>query len=228
MIGEENWRDAPGWEGFFEVSSLGRVRSVDRLLSCRDGIRRRFRSVLRSQRSDRRGYKYITLKALEKHKSVAVHRLVCEAFHGRPVPPRIMVAHNDGRPSNNEASNLRWATAQENAADMVRHGTVVTRDSPGKAVMNSADLERFLERLTGNERQSDVARLAGVGIRTAARILRIKRDTIGAPVQARAKLSANDIAQAREMARSGAMNPEIARRFGVDTSTIWRALTRQG
>ena len=52
-----------------------------------------------------------------------VHRLVCAAFNGAMPDDRQNVAHNDGNPHNNNASNLRWATHKENEADKVIHGT---------------------------------------------------------------------------------------------------------
>lgn len=57
-----------------------------------------------------------------------VHALICEAFHGPRPSSKHQVAHWDGDPSNNAASNLRWATAAENIGDKSRHGRV-TRTS---------------------------------------------------------------------------------------------------
>lgn len=58
-----------------------------------------------------------------KPRNVSAHRLVCEAWHGPPPFARAHAAHNDGNPLNNHYTNLRWATAAENNADSVRHGT---------------------------------------------------------------------------------------------------------
>lgn len=52
------------------------------------------------------------------------HRLVAEAFLPPPLPGQTDVAHNDGDPSHNDVSNLRWATHRENQMDMRRHGTM--------------------------------------------------------------------------------------------------------
>lgn len=57
-----------------------------------------------------------------------VHPLICEAFHGPKPTPKHHAAHWDGNPRNNNADNLRWATAKENIADKIRHGRV-TRTS---------------------------------------------------------------------------------------------------
>lgn len=68
-----------------------------------------------SQWPNRDGYPYVMGRNY-------VHQLVCEAFHGPRPTPRHEVAHWDGNPANNHASNLRWATHRENEADRVRHG----------------------------------------------------------------------------------------------------------
>lgn len=59
------------------------------------------------------------------HRTVPVHVLVCETFHGPKPTPKHEVAHGDGDPENNRADNLRWATHVENSADMKWHGTLV-------------------------------------------------------------------------------------------------------
>lgn len=116
----EIWKPIPGWEGLYEASSEGRIRSVARHIKARTGMTRKLPTrVLRGANS--RGYRTVVLHKDGIGKSYLVHRLVCEAFHG-PCPDGLMVAHTDGTRSNNVPSNLRWATAQENSADTIRHG----------------------------------------------------------------------------------------------------------
>jgi hypothetical protein len=57
-----------------------------------------------------------------RRRTAHLHRLVCEAYHGPAPSPIHHAAHWDGDKENNSASNLRWATPQENEADKVRHG----------------------------------------------------------------------------------------------------------
>jgi hypothetical protein len=71
------------------------------------------------------GYPAVCLRHNEKVLKRLVHRLVCAAFHGPQPSPKHEVAHNDGRPGNPHADNLRWATHRENEADKQRHGTKV-------------------------------------------------------------------------------------------------------
>jgi hypothetical protein len=110
----EAWRAIPGYEGY-EVSSLGRVRSVDRFTSDGRNIKGR---ILKTWIAAGR-YQYVGLGRKVK---VGVHRLVCAAFHGDPAP-KMEAAHLDGNPLNNAASNVAWSTRSENEQHKRLHGT---------------------------------------------------------------------------------------------------------
>lgn len=108
---ERQWRPShcPG----YAVSSDGLV------MSTRPG---RLGKLIAPYQDDD-GYVHVTTTIDGRGKRVAVHRMVALAFLGQPPSPLHQVAHGDGDPSNNHAANLRWATAKENQADRVRHGT---------------------------------------------------------------------------------------------------------
>lgn len=127
---KEIWLPVVGWEGLYEVSSLGRVRSLDRAgvyrCFCGHGqITRNLKGRVLRPYTNPLGYKSVNLTEGEKRQTNQVHRLVCRAFHGEP-SASLVAAHNDGNPSNNSADNLRWATPQENAEDKWGHGTMLT------------------------------------------------------------------------------------------------------
>jgi len=121
-VAHEEWRAIPGNEGY-EVSSEGRVRSINRTLP--DG--RRWCGRIMKQRTTRHGYKSITLAtgSRGRGRTAHVHTLVAEAFLGVRPTAHHLVAHGDGSRTNNRPDNLRWATALENAEDRDRHGTTV-------------------------------------------------------------------------------------------------------
>lgn len=117
----EQWRAVVGYEGMYEVSDQGRVRSVDRVVQQTGRKSRFFPGVLLSQMGDRKRYKWVNLRRDGGHKVGKVHRMVAEAFIGPPLPGQVL-CHKDGDVQNNCVANLRWGTAQSNSDDMVRMG----------------------------------------------------------------------------------------------------------
>lgn len=118
MIVTEAWLPIPGWEGSYEVSDQGRVKSLPRKGS--DG--RRLPGVVLKQRADTRGYPVVQL-CRKRPKTCSVHRLVAMAFLADSHFDGAEVCHNDGTQLNNHVENLRWGTRSENISDCVRHGT---------------------------------------------------------------------------------------------------------
>lgn len=120
-MSEERWLPIPGYEGYYEVSDLGRVRSVPRIVPHAVApltIRGRIMCTCKS----RGGHLRVTLARGGKTVTRSVHALVLAAFVG-PRPEGLEGCHGDGDPSNNRLSNLRWDTTSNNHLDAVRHGT---------------------------------------------------------------------------------------------------------
>ncbi|MFF1540504.1 NUMOD4 motif-containing HNH endonuclease [Microbacterium sp. NPDC058269] len=117
----ENWLPIPGWEGLYEVSDLGRVRSLDRLSPVRGGSLALRKGRVRSLGTDRYGRRCIPLSRNGVQTMKQVHRLVLEAFVG-PCPAGQEACHWDGDPTNNKLENLRWDSHTANEADKLRIG----------------------------------------------------------------------------------------------------------
>ncbi|WP_093021208.1 NUMOD4 domain-containing protein [Sphingobium sp. YR768] len=124
MTTPEEWRDIPGWEGLYQASSLGRIRSLPRNV-VRGSIRGRTKIRILTAGIKSTGYPHVTLTAGESEVTIAVHRLVCSAFHGTAPKSTSQVAHRDGTRINNKPENLRWVSAKENAEDRHSHGRTV-------------------------------------------------------------------------------------------------------
>jgi hypothetical protein len=106
----------PGWEGWYEVSNLGRVYSVKRF-----GVSRSGRIL--AQQPYASGHVSVTFRRHPDRYQMSVHRLVLLTFVG-PCPPNMETRHLDGQPSNNRLDNLCYGTRRENMADRIRHGTL--------------------------------------------------------------------------------------------------------
>jgi hypothetical protein len=113
----EEWRAAAGWEGFYLVSSHGRVWSVDRVNS----YGRRVKGRILKPYVTVKGHLLLGLCRDGKRRNVKVHRLVATTFFGEPDAGQ-EVCHWDGNPANNHVGNLRWDTQSSNMRDRVRHG----------------------------------------------------------------------------------------------------------
>ena len=114
----ENWKPVPGYEGCYEVSDRGSVRSLDRV--ARDGKRLRGQAIAPWQMPS--GHLRVGLTRNGIKRTLKVHRLVLLAFVGPP-PTGMEVLHRDGDPTNNTLENLRWGTKSENSRDQLAHGT---------------------------------------------------------------------------------------------------------
>jgi hypothetical protein len=109
----ERWLPVPGYEGRYEVSDWGRVKSLPRNTTS-GGIMK--------LSPDARGAQVVNLTKSGKQRVHLVHHLVLQAFAG-PRPEGTEACHNDGNPANNRLHNLRWDTHLANIGDMIRHGT---------------------------------------------------------------------------------------------------------
>ena len=113
----EQWRDIPGYEGLYQISNIGRVKS---------------RKKIKSLRTDKRGYLTVWLCKDSSQKNYKVHRLVAIAFIPNPESKKT-VNHIDGDKQNNSVSNLEWATHSETIIHANQTGLRTVTDAQRKA-----------------------------------------------------------------------------------------------
>lgn len=110
----ERWLPVVGWEGVYEVSDLGSVRSVDRVVRNWPHGERVVRGRQLKPNVRGNGYAYVQLCSPgRKKRLVSIHRLVAAAFLGTP-SGTFHVNHLDGEKLNNQALNLEWCTPRQN------------------------------------------------------------------------------------------------------------------
>lgn len=126
-IQNEIWRDAVGYEGYYQGSTWGRVKSLERV-DCRG---HRVPERILKPGKDRKGYLQVRLYKNGKAKTCKVHRLVAEAFI--PNPDNLpCVNHRDENPSNNRVENLEWCTYEYNAEYGTRNERISKTLTNGK------------------------------------------------------------------------------------------------
>ena len=158
----EEWRDVVGFEGSYQVSSLGKVRSVPRQRRhWRGGTMIRPGRVLKLRASDNR----VTAGLILPHCKVypyLVARLVLEAFVG-PCPEGMECCHEDDNFRNNCLGNLRWDTHLNNLKDRDRNGRTARGDRHGsRSRLTDDQFTKVRELLSSGYSQRRVARMFGV------------------------------------------------------------------
>lgn len=129
---KEKWLPVVGYEGLYEVSDQGRVRSLRK-------------NIIMKNSPLQAGYRCVWLYRDGCVKNQLVSRAVLTAFKGAPPSPKHQAAHWDRNLLNNALKNLRWATPSENDKDKDRHGTrtIVRGEAVGRKVLVETDIERI-------------------------------------------------------------------------------------
>lgn len=163
-IASEQWRDICQWEGFYQVSNCGRVRSLDRNCRQRGGTTRVLAGRILKGRVNNCGYRVVPLSHLGRLEVLQVSRLVVRAFIGE-IPPGMQVNHIDGDKTNNAVENLEIVTPSQNIAHARQTGLVNQKygDKTANAILNDETVKAIIRALKhGTKTQAQLARDHGV------------------------------------------------------------------
>lgn len=117
---QEEWRPIKGFEGLYEVSCLGNIRSVSRICKMKNGKKRFHRGRVLRPGEDGSGYLFVVLRKDGRNYNKKNHRAVAEAFVTRPEDEFCVVNHKDENAKNNRADNLEWCSERYNLNYMHR------------------------------------------------------------------------------------------------------------
>ena len=129
----EIWKDIKGYEGYYQISNCGRVKSLERTAIAKCNSIRRVPEKILSICNDKDGYNIITLTKNSKKKTFKIHRLISQYFIRNP-KNKPEVNHKDGNKQNNNINNLEWATESENTTHAHKIGLI---DEKGEKNPNS-------------------------------------------------------------------------------------------
>ena len=168
----EVWKDIPNFGGSYQVSNMGRVRSVDRVITYKDGRVGKYKGrVLKPYVNKSTGYEHLRLSNDGKCNTKTVHRLVLEAFKPHVNMSDLDVNHIDGNKLNNHLTNLEWLTRRDNILHAQDMGLIDNRgERSSNAKLSNADVLEILQRLDTGELQKDIALDYGVNKSCIAKI----------------------------------------------------------
>lgn len=169
---EEIWLPVVGFEGRYEVSDAGRIRSLDAVVTRSNGRPCTRKGQIRVAHPDQCGYPLVVLHKDGTRTTRRVHLLVLEAHVGE-CPAGMQALHDDGDTGNASLLNLRWGTPVENSDDKKRHGTFPRGTAKGNALLSEGQVPRVRKDLL-NMSERVVAEKHGVS-RSTIRALKAGR-----------------------------------------------------
>jgi hypothetical protein len=124
VLMEEVWRDIPGYEGYYQVSNLGRIKSLERRKRIGNGATQMIpERILKAVPYNKVGHLKVTLCKDGDHKNHPVHRAVMEAFCGAR-PEKAEIRHLNSNAQDNRLENLAYGTSTENHIDQSKMGHI--------------------------------------------------------------------------------------------------------
>lgn len=169
-----NWRNIKGYEGLYQVSDCGEIKSLDRKSKRKDSGFNIYKGKVLKQDKNNRGYNLITLNKNGVSKKILVHRIVAINFIENNENKKF-VNHIDGDKRNNKVENLEWATFEEN----IKHAweteiyKPIKSDSVHTAKLNSEKVKN-IRKNTENKSVKELAEEYGVTSTTVSNVLNFK------------------------------------------------------
>jgi len=160
---EESWVDIEGYDGIYQVSSYGRVRSLDRTVTLKSGEKRRYRGRVLCSHAKGVDYPKVTLSKVGGLHTVTIHRLVAKAFLPNP-KEHLYVNHKNSLKFCNSVCNLEWCTAAENTAHALSAGAKfgVSGSKNHSAKLRDSDIPFIVHWLSEGYTRNQVASCFGV------------------------------------------------------------------
>ena len=159
------WKDIQGYEGYYQISNTGLVKSLKRITS----NNRQLQEKILKNKKDSKGYLFVILSNGKSVKSKWIARLVATEFiENKENKP--CVNHIDNNTINNNSSNLEWVTKKENSEHAVKQDRIAKNETSGKHKLSNQDVLE-IRKLKGLMPQRKIALKFGVGKSVIGQIL---------------------------------------------------------
>ena len=167
----ETWKDIPEFRGSYQVSNMGRVRSVDRVVTFKNGRKRKYKGMVLKPHLNNKGYECLNLYDDNGCNKKTVHRLVLGTFKPHVNMKDLEVNHIDGDKLNNHLTNLEWLTGRDNILHAHDIGLINYKgEGNPRTKLSNADVLEILERLDTGGVQREIALDYGVSNRCISHI----------------------------------------------------------
>ena len=235
-INKEIWKDIPGYEGSYQVSNIGRVRSFDREFIDSIGRRRLLKGRVFFSHKSRTGYIGIRLHSAirqKKRKSFLTHRLVLMAFKGMPTKKRPHCNHINGIKTDNRIENLEWCSNKENVRHAYRIGLCKRGEGNHLSKLKEKDVLMAIELLKRDVSTKEISKRLNISICNISSInigatwkhlsndFPISKRTNRGETIGTSKLKEKDVVEIKKLLRNKKLkHREIAKMFSVSGTTI--------
>lgn len=164
-MNKEVWKDIKEYEGLYQVSNLGRVKSLDREITYSDGRTTLHKGREIKTRVGNHGYMCALIYKNNKPKQILIHRLICEHFVEPPSNEKNIVNHKDGNKLNNDPSNLEWCDKRYNmvhAIDELKVSNVLGEENSQSKLTEEQVLEIYNLAINKTYTQQKIADMYGI------------------------------------------------------------------
>lgn len=165
---QELWKDIKGFEGRYQISNTGKVKSLARLRLSKNGTNAPVREKLLKLKTNKAGYKCVHLRCMDYQCWPNVHRLVAEAFIPNP-DNKPTVNHIGANKENNCVYNLEWSTHSEQMRHAVENDLLEVRGGPKYSKKFKQEILDYYN--NNNVSLCSLSKIFGVSERTAGRIV---------------------------------------------------------
>lgn len=219
-LGGEQWADIANYEGLYQVSTFGRVKSFQK-----------GETTIRKPWVDKCGYLYVDLYKDGKRGRAGTHQLVARAFVPNP-DNKLEVNHEDGHPLNNHVSNLSWVTTAENKEHALRTGLILTGDKCSWAKLTD-EQATYIRENPNNLSTRELADKFGIHRQSVSEIQlgRTRKQTAGEVRQSKVLRTPENVCnQIRAEYKRGVVGcgrRQLAKKFNLSPATIYRIVNEK-